>query len=63
MTDFIENTTRIISSTEDLKQKVRAFNAKVTSVYNENCDLDGHSMLVKPELPGYANIIYHLLQR
>ena len=60
MTDFIENSNHIISSNEDLELIIQSFNSKVNSVYSEYCDQDGNSILVNPELPGYANIIYHL---
>lgn len=56
MTDFTSSTP--IST--DIEQLVNAFNTKVIATYNGYCDQEGSSTLVKQELPGYANIIYHL---
>ncbi len=42
-----------------IEELVQAFNSKVISVYNQYSNPDGSSTLVNPDLPGYANIIYH----
>ena len=45
-------------TTVDIPAMIKDFNSRVRSAHKANCNPDGTCLLIYPELPGYANLIY-----